>query len=458
MPSYQAINPLDHLFYVGDALRRRVGLPGVNILFLLELEGRLDVVGFQRAVRALHKLYPASAAVLECAPVTGRPRWRLGHAFSSSTAWFEEQRFDPSTPTEMQSRAQELLRRPLDCRRRPPVQFVLWRGLPEGDVLAMRWPHFLMDARGGAVLLEEIQRLYEEKAEPDGLSSIGDENRDDVGELLGKLAPKARCTALVSGAKDAQPNEGEILRLGDGPVEYDARGLRFLARPLDAEQTQRIRDASLRVCGFARLGDFLRACAIQALHRTIRPLRRSGCGYTTMQLVDNRKRRQRGPICHNFFSALPVYIPTAIADDRKAVADRIAEATAAALSSDMIARRYAALEQLARVPPSLLAELTRCGIRMGPRSLLGRTLAKSPSLPMGFMGAFSRAMTEFCGAHWKNVYGMGVILPHEGFGLNLNTPNDPQRLNVTATFYEPRIRGAVMSEFLDRYVAALLDG
>jgi hypothetical protein len=455
---YQNLNPLDYMFYVGDTLRRRVGMPGVNIQFLLELGGTLDVEGFNRAVRALHRLYPAAAATLERSNILGRPRWRLHGRRLEPADWLDTRRIEPATAEESHRCCERLLHAPLDSRRRPPVQFTLLRGLPAGDVLAMRWPHFLMDARGGAVLLEELQRLYEKQPDPDALTSAGDEDRDDVGELLAGLAPGARRRAIFFGARDAHAGVGETLRLGAGPIEYDIRGLHYLVRPLDVEQAQRIRDASMRVCGFARLGDFLRACAIQALHRTLRPPRRPGLGYSTMQLIDNRKRRQRGPVCHNFFSALPVHIPAAVAEDRKAAADRIAEATTAALTSDMIARSYAALEQLSRVPAGIVAGLMRRGIRSGPRSLLGSSLAKSPSLPMGFMGSFSRALPEFCGARWNNIYGMGVILPHEGFGLNLNTPNDPKRLNITATYFEPNVSKCKIEEFLDHFTAALQDG
>lgn len=458
LTAYQNVNPLDYLFYVGDTLRRRVGLPGVNILMLLDLGGRIDVAGFNQAIRAIHKVYPATAAALERSALRGYPRWRLGRARSSSDAWLETRTVDPPTEEELQRRSLELLHSPLDCVRRPPVQFVLLRGMCGGDVLAMRWPHFFMDARGGVILLEEIQRLYEEKREDRELASAGDELRDDVGEMLKSLSSRVRRAAVFLGAGESRASQGEALRLNDGPIRYDVRGLQYLVRTLDAEQTRRIRDAALRVCGFARMGDFVRACAIQALHRTLRPARKRGRGYTTMQQVDNRKRRQRGPVCHNFFSALPMYIPCEIADDRKATADRISEATARALSTDLIARRYAALAQLTHIPPSLLAELTRSGIRSGPGSLLGASLAKSPSLPMGFIGAFSRALPEFCGARWKNIYGMGVILPHEGFGLNVNTPNDPNLLNVTATYFEPRVSGSSIRGFLDRFIEALQDG
>ena len=146
-----------------------------------------------------------------------------------------------------------------------------------------------------------------------------------------------------------------------------------------------------------------------------------------------------------------------IADDRRATADVIAEYTAEALSSGLIATKYAAMERLARLPVSVLVELMLRAYRPGAPRFLKRGLANTPSLPMGFMGSFTKPLPSFCGAGWDNVYGMGVIMPHEGFGLNLTTPNDSKRLNITATYFEPCVTSATMETFLDRFIGALMD-
>jgi hypothetical protein len=456
LPRYQQLNPLDHMFFVGNEVRRRLGLPGINVLILLELGGTLDLEGFQRALEGVYRLYPATGGRLERSFLSGRPRWRLDAEPDLRRA-VRVQHLQQPTPQDLHRETEQLLRSPLDVARGPLLQFHLWRGLATGDVLAMRWPHALMDARGGMIVLEEIQRLHEEQPDPAALHSAGDELRDDVGELLADLSAWARLRALFSGAEGALPPEWVDARLAAGPVVNDGRGLHYLVRHLDAEQARQVRDTSMRVCGFARLGDFVRASAIRALHRTIRRPLPPHAGYSTRQLVDNRKRRQRAPVCHNFFSALPVYVPAAIADDRRATADVISESTAQALASGLIARRYAAMERMSRVPVRIMAGLMERALRADPRSRLARGLGNSPSLPMGFMGSFSRALPTFCGAEWRDVYGVGVILPHEGFGLNLTTPNDPDRLNVTATYFEPRVTRAVMSSFLDRFLEALMD-
>ena len=457
MARYQQLNPLDYMFFIGNEVRRRLGLPGVNIQLLLELRGTLDVDGLKRALLALYRLYPATGSRLERSSVSGRPRWRLDVAPPMMDRVVRVRQLRPGTREELHRQCERLLRSRLDAEKGPPLQFCVFRGLPEGDALAIRWPHALMDARGGMIVLEEIERLYEESPDAQSLRSVGDELRNDVGELIAGLSSLERMRSLFGGTGGAMPADWEDARLGEGPVVNDGRGLHYMVRYLTVEQSRQVRDASLRVCGFARVGDFVRACAIQALHRTIsKPLPRHA-GYSTMQLVDNRKRRQRSPVCHNFFSTLPVYVPVTIADDRRATADLISESTMASLSSGLIARRYAALERMSHVPISVMAGLMRRALRADPRSVLGRGLAGAPSLPMGFMGSFSRPMPTFCGAEWIDSHGVGAIAPHEGFGLNIITPNDPNRLNVTATYYEPRVTKEMMSTFLDHFIGALLD-
>ena len=270
MARYQQLNPLDQMFYAGNELRKRMGLTGINVQLILELRGPLDLDGFKSALTCLHRLYPATGARLECTPITGQPRWRLDGETRMSSA-VRLHTLNPTTREQMHAQIQELLRTPLDTRSGPLVQFHQFRGLPAGDILAMRWPHALMDARGGMIVLEQIQQLYEEKPSPHTLQSLGDEDRDDVGKLIAQIETKERVKALGGKTLGSLPKDWQDIHLGSGPPVNDPQGLHYTVRHLDLEQAQQVRDTSMRVCGFARMGDFVRACAIQALHRTTEP-------------------------------------------------------------------------------------------------------------------------------------------------------------------------------------------
>jgi hypothetical protein len=304
-------------------------------------------------------------------------------------------------------------------------------------------------------VIEELERLYQEKPDLRSLNSAGDELRDDVTRLISGFSALERARLVFGQARGDQPPNWRDAQLAQGPVVNDGRGLHYTVRCLSPEQTTALRDNALRVCGFARLGDFVRACAIQALDRVVPRPQPRGAGYSTRQLIDARKRRQRAPVCHNFFSALPIYVPAAIASDRRATADVISESTVRMLSAGLVARRFAALQIMSRLPPSALALILARSLTADGRSAPGEGLGTSPSLPLGFIGSFTRPMPTFCGAKLLGVYGVGAIWPQEGFALNLNTPND--RLYITGTYFEPRVTADAMNSLLDHFVAALLD-
>src|SRR5690606_28712256 len=107
-------------------------------------------------------------------------------------------------------------------------------------------------------------------------------------------------------------------------------------RRLDSSEAAALRDAALRTCGFGRVADFVRAAGLCAAHETLGSRSAAAGWYSTLHLVDNRRRRDPGPVCHNVFSTLPVYVPCELAGDRAATADLIRDQTAAALASGLM--------------------------------------------------------------------------------------------------------------------------
>ena len=459
MPAYHHPNPFDLLFYAGDLARAQLGLPQTNIQLIIELEGRLDVDGFCRALAALHRVYPATNSRLTRHPLTGHPRWQLPEADSASPA-------EPGTALRVHgdaalSRAavhrasERLTAAPLDYINGPPLQFDLFQNLPAGDVLCMRWPHAFMDARGGALVLEELQRFYEEKPDLAALEPNPDESHDDLPRLLGKLTTWQRTRLAVKKPGLPPPADWSDIQLPAGPLLPADLELRYVMRSLPGDDMRRIADNAMRICGFARVGDYLRACAIRALHETMpRPLA-PGAGYSTNQLADNRKRRSRHPICHNLFCAMPIHIPQSVAGDIKATADIISNNTAEMRATGYVAHWWARLERLAQLPPAIVAAILKNSLKPDqtghPRGGLGNT----PSLPMGFMGSFSREMSNFCGTGLHGVSGVGGILPHEGLAINLNTPND--RLFITGAYYHPRVTREQIETLLSHFTNNLLN-
>ncbi|HPD31287.1 MAG TPA: condensation domain-containing protein [Phycisphaerae bacterium] len=454
LPRYQELNPLDLYFFAADQAMRRIGLPGTNIHLCLELNGRIDVDGLKRAVQALWRVYPATGSRLERSDVTGRPRWRLDSCPADASCVIRICELTDASEHDIHGRIEALLNEPIDLRGLPPVRFVVLRGLAEGDRLVARWPHALMDGRGGVTLLEELNRLYRESADHRSCASAGDESRRDFADLLREAPLVLKPREVLSSGTSLRPRDWRTVRLSDG-IRLDQLGpVRFMLRRLTAEQAREARAISLRVCGFARFGDFVRACAIRALDRVAPKPLPHNAGYCTLNLIDLRKRRQAAPVCRNLTNALPMYVPARIAQDRRAVADLARDQMAEMLQSRTMLLRLATVHRFTLLPTSLLVNvlhqrLIATGLRGMPTGM-----GNAPSLPLGLIGSFSKGMSTFCGAELTNVYGLRPVPFQTGISVDVNEAQD--RLNVAAMYYEPAISTAKMAAFLDDFAASLV--
>lgn len=455
MLRFQRPNPLDLMFLALDEACRRLRLPGPAIHLHLELAGRIDVDGLRRAWHTVCRLYPAVAGRLERSPWTGRPRWRLENPAADPQRAVRLHRLDSGTQQELQARTEALLGQRRDPSAATPLRWDVFRGLPEGDVVVMSWPHALMDARGGATVLEEVQRVYERPPAGDELRSAGDELRNDFERLIAEVPAWRRPLVALKAWRTALPAKGSPVGLAGFAPDGAPGRMRYLVRRLSPDQAAAVRQAALRLCGFARLADYVRVCAIRAVHRVApRPLPADAC-YTTLALVDSRVRRRNEPVCRNLFSTLPYCVPAGVADDRVETARRIEAQTRELLEAGAARARLTGLRMLASLPFGLLTALMERGLR-GAATPLPVGLGRSPALPLGFMGPLSRPVPAFCGAALTNIYGLRTIVPGTGLALHVNTAQ--QRMNLCAIYQEPRLSPAAVQRLLEELEAALLDG
>jgi len=442
------------MFFASDEAARRMGWPALHVHIVLELGGRLDLPGFHQALRALYRVYPTAAASLERAPLTGWPRWRLHEQSPDPRRVVTLHRVDPPTEPELTRRIHDVCARALDVASRPPVRLHVFQGLARGDVLLMRWPHALMDARGGMALLDEINRLYEEAPDPDTLRSAGDEQRDDFARIVAGVAPARRAGILCDWLARRKPAPRKVVGLARGPVPEVLGPPRFVLRRLTPEQTRRVSDNALRVCGFARFGDYVRGCALHALHRVAgRPVS-SDAVYTTLNLVNARKGRDAGPVCWNLTSGLPLSVPARIADHPARIADAIRDQMLAHVAEQTRLRGMVVLSLLMRAPLAAVAAFV--GACERGRSGAGRAaLLPPPSLPLGLLGPSPRVGRTYCGAELVNFYGFRTPRPTAGFAVDVNTTRD--RMNIAGTCFESRVPLRTLETLLDAIVATLLE-
>ncbi|MCC6360391.1 MAG: hypothetical protein IT450_16755 [Phycisphaerales bacterium] len=436
-------NPLDITFGRIDEAWRRCNLPGVDIHLHLAFTGRIDIERLALAYVKLLKRYPIVDAVRR------GDRWQAGPAPRPHEAIHEVLAADFA-------RTAETLLNSRIAGAAPPFQLHIIRGNDDGDGedpgdrLIVRWPHALADARGGVTLLEEIARLDRDRTPLSDLASAGDELRDDFGAL--GMNARGSEDALHEKQRGGRSTHPILHLVSSRPLPGERVGLEV--RTLTPDQTRAAIAASVQTCGIARVADYLRATGIVVLDSLIPGQKPSNAAYSTLHLVDNRKRRDPAPVCHNVFSTIPVIVPAAIAQDRAAVGDLIQTAARDALERGDPAARLRKLRLLARLPHPLVAR-TMAWMLLSGRRWLPTGLASAPSLPLGFMGPPGRDLAEFCGTRLTGIYGVRVPSLHAGHAINLNLAED--RLTIAMSFFEPRFPRPLASEFVSRFAARVTE-
>ena len=454
MSRYQHPNPLDLLFFAGAHAMRRVGLPGAHVQLHLELGGALSVERIRGAVLALHRVYPVTGARQELSLLTGHPRWRLDAAPADVRQVVQVHSVAPPTEQQLHHQISRLFATPLDTVQRPPVQFHIFRGLPRGDMLIMRWPHTLMDGRGAFRILEELDRLYEEAPDPDALQSAGDEGRNDFAQLLARFSLSQRLRMLGAMRRDANATRSRVLHLAPDEVQQPLGTMRTVFRFLTPGQTQRVAEHARRLAGAWPTGDYLRACAVRALHRVMPTSTPADGVYVTNALLDNR-RKGKPAVCWNLSSALPVSVPAVMAEDCAGMTQLYRRQMIAHVRARSAMRFYTAFSLVTCPPTAYLAAAMKTNLLGSGRGGRGLGSAAGPSFRLDFMGPFSRTLPTICGVELLNYYGYSTLMPRPGFALHANLTHT--RLNISGVCLESRVPSATLEQFMDGVINTLID-
>lgn len=455
MARFAELNPQDRVFFAYDRALRRLGLPGIHIQVHLDMIGPIDVEGLRQTLLAIYRLYPAVGSRLDRHPLHGTPRWRLDAPLPDLDRVVSIHPLVPPTEEEWTRRGEDLLHEPMDLVSLPPVQFHVFRGLPTGDRVIIRWPHAFMDIRGMILLAEDIDRIYRQKPDLASIRTAGDEQRRDFENLIAAPTLLDQIKLLAAGRGHHHRIAARDRWLPIGRVRRPIGRIRHIKRFFSTEQTRQTQEAALRVCGFAQYGDFVRASALRAMHRVMPSPPRPGDTYSTLNVLDHRRRRQRAPVCHNLFSGLLLRVPAGMVEDRKAVATLLRQQTEQIMAGDGIRRHLAAVKMISRLPVALLTEAMYQNMNPERESALPVAFGTPPSLQVGFSADAPTLLPTFCGATKAYTYGLGIPPPLSGFAIDLNLIHG--QLHVTSTFLESRIPPATMCRLIDDFAAALLD-
>ncbi len=453
MRRYLEPNPADLTFFAADDAMRRMGLPGATAQGQLHLAGELDVPAFTHAVTALWRVFPVLAARRELNLFTGRPRWRLDGPRPDPRRVIRLHTLAEHTSAAVHAKCEDLLNTPLRAFDVAPLQFDIVRGDEHGDILLVRWPHALMDGRGYQRVLVELDRLFREQPDPTTLTSAGQEDRDDFGDLLRSLPWPKRRALLRAGLQPDTPRRKPGRQLALTPLPARPGRLRYVLRVLEPAEMRQVAQNAAQVCPDARLSDYLRATGLRALDELVRPYRGAPRDYTFMSYIDGR-RTHPDVICHNFTVALPIAVPVHLAPHRTAVAAYVRQQMDAHRRAETDLREALSAWLTTRLPTAYLAALVRAAFPPGARPRPQMGVRCPMSLPFGLLGDFTPSLTTLCGQTLRHFYYVRTVVPQPGFGLDLQVLAN--RLAIVTGGLESRVPVPTLQRLLDRFIALLL--
>ncbi|WP_437935194.1 wax ester/triacylglycerol synthase domain-containing protein [Sorangium sp. So ce341] len=259
MTSTVLLGGIDHFHLMNDRAMRARGQAGNHCLFVLELDGRLDLgrlaARLERATRALPELrFRLDNSVLGR---VGRPRWVVDHHRRAP----EPRLHEVAGERERAARIEALLAERISGER--PWALDVVRGAGEGDAVVLRHHHALTDGRGADRLVAWLGSGGGDAPDDPPLR----QERHDAPERL--LAAMGRDERLAL----ARAYKAHVLALGRAPILSLARACpgvraatsRVARLALSAEETRafdlrvrqraRLAETSLMLIAAARLAD-----------------------------------------------------------------------------------------------------------------------------------------------------------------------------------------------------------
>ncbi|KYG11042.1 hypothetical protein BE21_08950 [Sorangium cellulosum] len=259
MTSTVLLGGIDHFHLMNDRAMRARGQAGNHCLFVLELDGRLDLgrlaARLERATRALPELrFRLDNSVLGR---VGRPRWVVDHHRRAP----EPRLHEVAGERERAARIEALLAERISGER--PWALDVVRGAGEGDTVVLRHHHALTDGRGADRL---VAWLGSGSGDAPDDPPLRQERHDAPERLLGAMGRDERLAL-------ARAYKAHVLALGRAPILSLARACpgvraatsRVARLALSAEETRafdlrvrqraRLAETSLMLIAAARLAD-----------------------------------------------------------------------------------------------------------------------------------------------------------------------------------------------------------
>lgn len=418
VPDRQVLNAADRLMLVAHGALREAGHGGFQCQSHVWLEGRLDVVKLQSALRRLAGAYPVVTSRIVEPPGRQPPYWRFR---SDSRPQLCEIDLASDDPEEVRCYGARLDESPLDHDRSDPMSFHLLHRPSGRDVLILAYGHVLMDGKAPEFALCEVDRLYHLSDDEAPAWGAGASTVDEMAAHLARFDRRRRIrSALRVVASHLCWPITAVTLVPPEMREWQWTPFRFRVRPFDEAKTIIVRDRVKRLCGFANLTPAVLASAFRIISR-LSPHRQSDRTAFRADLPLNlRPPGKAEPIFRNFMSFIQL----------SARRDEIANG-----------------DDAVRLLNGQMRDQIRRGIDLGnlqmmtfmaPRAralkqhIMNRMKNQPFTLGFGFLGPVAAGLERFCGAGVEAFHSFNTALSPPGITLQANLYQD--RLNLILTY------------------------
>jgi acyl carrier protein len=429
----------DYFTLCFDSWSRKTGQGGHKAHSFLILDGIPDIAKLRALLDEAPRRFPMLFARLKRQWFVGSLDWLMADATQPV-----ELRLVTETPgvsalpgaescADAWKIAEEVVNTPLPSPKlsgAPKARFTVIELRDGGAMLIFSWSHLLMDGVGAEFFLRELARL--------------------AGDFEGESVPALQKPAGEFGWQEclarAKPMVQYFNRLVErtfdclGPRKPRAGHTHFEVHTLTVEQTRRVNDRCVSLCGELVMMPFFLACAARAHERLFSARGLSPSSQVCSVPVQTRRKGARGPIFQNhitmFFGVL--------AREELTTLDGAVSTLMAQHSAFLKNRLGDALDGLMQMmsvmPPGLYMKFIMMQMR-GPFA----------SFFHSHTGEFAPGLQRFFGANIDNAFHVPGIATPPGTGIFCNEKNG--RIVITLSWHENALDEAERRLVLDHLLA-----
>jgi NRPS condensation-like uncharacterized protein len=394
-------------------------------------DGRADVDALRGVLAQLGRLYPVVTSRL-AEPDSAAPYWRYRPEASCVLHITE---LDSDDDRAAVAYVERKLTRPVDFDNEDPVSFHLVRLRSSRDLFVFKFDHVVMDAKSMGLLLQELNRLYQEGP---AAQAISDEIGRDVTAPLTKQQ-RRKVIRRIFRQWWRYGNRPAVRLARPADPAQDEQAYRIVLRRVDAAHTQRWKERTRELAGFPCYSISLIASIFRSLQRHALPVPPD-----TLFSID------LGLTLRDPEAAGPIFCNCATLTRLRATAGDLQDRGALIRQLNQQLREFVKLGSNPWQVLSFARRRNNRGFRWWLFRLLLRrmtaTYRKSFSLRYGLLHEFFKD-DQLCGARVDHLYALGRCSAEQGLSLFVSEYRGA--LDIAAVYMPAVVPDAVAHAFLE---------